>query len=274
MTSQALIIEDDQDTASLFSHILEFIGFNTEIIRTGEKALIRLKQTVPDIVLLDIQLSQNISGLNILDYIKGEERMDSCRVIVITGHPNLAENVGHKSDLVLLKPISAKQLSTMVMRLCPNHICENFLYNASYDGLTGLMNYARFKDRLSHATSRAKRTEGLIFAVLLINISEFIRLNRTYGQLLMNQFVLIFVERIQEQIREVDTFSRLSEDKFAILLENINNRSNASTVCTRINQTLDHPFLSQGQEISIDANIDIVYDDLINQVDTYLKKRS
>lgn len=274
MKSHALIIEDDQDTASLFSHILEFIGFKTEIVQTGEKALIRLRHNIPDIVLLDIQLSPDVSGVNILDYIKGEERLSKSRVIVITGHPNLVDTVANKADLVLLKPISARQLSTMVMRLCPDHICENFLYNASYDSLTGLMNYARFKDRLAHATSRAKRAEGLYFAVLFLKIREFAVLNRTHGQLLMNQVLFYFVERLQGQIRDVDTFSRLSEDKFAILLENINDPRNAAIVAARIRIALEPPYQIQGQEIPIQVSIETANKSLIEYLDAFLQAKS
>jgi diguanylate cyclase (GGDEF)-like protein len=270
MTSHALIIEDDQDTASLFSHILEFIGFATEIIRSGEQALSRLKQTVPDIVLLDILLGQNVTGINILDYIKGETRLNTSRVIVITGYPNLAESVGNRADLVLLKPISAKQLSTMVLRLCPNHVYENFLYTASHDAMTGLMNYARFKDRLAHSVSRAKRTDELLFAVLFIQLEGLDDVLNVNGQLIVNQVLLTFVEKVWTLIREIDTFSRLSEDKFAILLENIKDSNNASRVAERIQKDIRKPVNIQGQRISIDSTVEIAHDDLLERLDTYL----
>jgi diguanylate cyclase (GGDEF)-like protein len=269
--SRALIIEDDKDTASLFGHILEFIGFTTDIVQSGEKALTKLRHHTPDIVLLDMHLSLNVSGLNILDYIRREKRLNNSRIIVITGHPNLVETIGNKADLVLLKPVSAKQLSTMVLRLCPDHSCENFLYNASHDALTGLMNQARFKDRLTHAVSRVKRDSSLYFAVLVMQIDAFRTLKKQHGELLVNQVLLNFVERIRERIREVDTFCRLSEDKFAILLENIVDPVNAGLVVARIQAVLDDPFEIQSLEIPITVSIDIINEDLIEQVDAFLQ---
>jgi diguanylate cyclase (GGDEF)-like protein len=269
--SRALIIEDDKDTASLFSHILEFIGFTTDIVQSGEKALAKLRHHTPDIVLLDIHLSSNVSGLNILDYIRRSKRLQNSRIIVITGHPNLVDTIGNKADLVLLKPVSAKQLSTMVLRLCPDHNCENFLYNASHDPLTGLMNHARFKDRLTHAVSRVKRDSSLYFAVLVMRIDAFRALKKQHGELLVNQMLLNFVERIRERIREVDTFCRLSEDKFAILLENIVDPANASLVVARIQAVLDAPFEIQGLEIPITVSIDIINEDLVEQVDAFFQ---
>ena len=274
MSSQALIIEDDQDTASLFSHILEFIGFGTQIIRNAEFARARLHEMEPEIVLLDILLGQNVSGLNILDYIKSEERLRSCRVIVITGYANLAESVGDKADLVLLKPISAKQLSTMVLRLLPNHICENFLYNASHDPMTGLMNYARFKDRLTHAVSRIKRAENLRFTLLFVRINELDIIQRKHQLAGTNQILHAFVERVNEQIREVDTFARLSEDKFAILLENIKDPENAAIVVSRIRKSLERPFRIDQVLVPMDVFVEVASDDLLGSLDIFLAVNS
>lgn len=271
MKSHALIIEDDRDTASLFSHILEFIGFTAEIIQAGEHALERLTDCVPDIILLDINLSSDVSGLDILNYIKGEDRLVKSRVLVITGYPNLVDVIEKEADLVLIKPISARQLSTMVLRLCPDHICENFLHNASYDAVTGLMNYARLKDRLVHATRRAKRVSDLQFAIIFMRIEGIEALKNTYGQLLTNQVLLMFVGRLRGQVREVDTFSRLSEDKFGILLENINNPQNADIVATRIRVALEPTFEVQGQAIPIQVSIDTVFENLIEQMDAFLQ---
>jgi diguanylate cyclase (GGDEF)-like protein len=274
MCSYALIVEDDQDTASLFGHILEFIGFRTEIIRDPERVFSRLDQTIPDIVLLDIMLDQNVSGINILDYIKGEERLNACRVIVITGYPSLAETIEDQADLVLLKPISAKQLSTMALRMVPNHVSENFLYNASHDPLTGLMNYARFKDRLIHAVNRSKRTEDLIFALIFIQINQFTILQRVHGQAALNQVLESLVSSIKGEIREVDTFSRLTEDKFAILLEDIKDPSNASTIEKRLESAVNRPFPIQGKRIHLNIYIDGKEFELVQNLDDFLERQS
>ena len=67
-------------------------------------------------------------------------------------------------------------------------------------------------------------------------------IQRKHQLAVTNQILHAFVERLHEQIREVDTFSRLSEDKFAILLENIKDPENAVTVVGRIRKSLERPF--------------------------------
>ena len=115
----ALIIEDEQDVATLSSHVLKSLGFETEIIGLGDKALARLAVTAPDVVLLDLHLPHGVSGIDILHHIRADERLKATRVIIVTGQPHMAETLRDEADLVLLKPFSIDQLSDLVARLRP-----------------------------------------------------------------------------------------------------------------------------------------------------------
>jgi len=114
-----LIVEDDQDVAELYSHVLESSGFTTEILRTGEAALARLAATAPGLVVLDLNLPPHVSGADVLHHIRADPRLAETRVIVVTGHPDLADTVRDQADLVLLKPVDVSQLSDFVARLRP-----------------------------------------------------------------------------------------------------------------------------------------------------------
>ena len=115
----ALIIEDEEDIAVLCSHVLKSLGFETEIIHTGEAALERLAIIVPAVVLLDLNLPPGISGAAILRRIRADKRLAATRAIVVTGQPAIAETLQDEADLVLLKPFSISQLSDLVSRLHP-----------------------------------------------------------------------------------------------------------------------------------------------------------
>ncbi len=116
----SLIIEDDKDVAELYSHVLESLGLATEIVATGEAALARLAASVPALVLLDLNLPSNVSGAEVLRHIRADRRLVDTRVVVATGHPDLADAVRAEADLVLLKPIDVTQLSDFVARLRQN----------------------------------------------------------------------------------------------------------------------------------------------------------
>lgn len=116
---RTLIIEDDRDVAELYGRVLESLGFETEIIRTGEAASARLTLVVPAVVLLDLHLPPRISGIDVLHQIRADQRLTDTRVIVVTGHPELAETVGHEADAVLIKPVDVSELSDLIARLYP-----------------------------------------------------------------------------------------------------------------------------------------------------------
>ena len=50
------IIEDHEDAATIFSEALKAADFETEIIRSGDVALKRLSEAVPEMVILDLNL--------------------------------------------------------------------------------------------------------------------------------------------------------------------------------------------------------------------------
>jgi DNA-binding response OmpR family regulator len=60
-----------------------------------------------------------ISGIDVLHQIRIDKRLTETRVIVVTGHPGLAETVGHEADAVLIKPVDVSELSELVTRLYP-----------------------------------------------------------------------------------------------------------------------------------------------------------
>lgn len=112
----AFIIEDDEDASLIFSSALQEAGFECEIIRTGDKALTWLAETVPAVVVLDLDLP-GVSGMDILHHVRTDARLAETRVIVATAHPDLAAGLQDEADLVLFKPISYIQLRDLSRRV-------------------------------------------------------------------------------------------------------------------------------------------------------------
>jgi CheY-like chemotaxis protein len=118
-TPLALIVEDDVDLSIIFSESFKAAGFEAEIIRDGQVAARRLAETVPDVVALDLHLP-NVSGEEILDQIRADERLIETHVIITTADPRMAEPlVDRGATLVLIKPISFSQLRDLAKRLKP-----------------------------------------------------------------------------------------------------------------------------------------------------------
>jgi DNA-binding response OmpR family regulator len=112
----ALIVEDETDLAIIFSKALQEAGFETQIVRAGDTALMWLTSTTPQIVVLDLHLPR-VSGEEVLEQIRADERLAATKVIIATADPRMAETLQDRADLVLLKPIGFSQLRDLAARL-------------------------------------------------------------------------------------------------------------------------------------------------------------
>jgi DNA-binding response OmpR family regulator len=113
---QALVVEDGEDASIIFAKALQEAGFECEIIRTGDKALVRLAETTPAVVVLDLNLP-HVSGVEILRQIRADARLAETHVIVATAFSHLAADIEEKADLVLTKPVGFVQLRDLAKRV-------------------------------------------------------------------------------------------------------------------------------------------------------------
>jgi DNA-binding response OmpR family regulator len=114
----AFVIEDDAVIAQIFGVAVKEAGFEVEAIHDGVKAIKRLKETRPDLVLLDLHLP-GISGIQVLDEIRNNPRLQGVRVLVISADATQTEFLRANADMVAIKPIGFHQLKSMVERLKP-----------------------------------------------------------------------------------------------------------------------------------------------------------
>ena len=120
MSELALIVEDDEDLASIFAEALRGIGYEVELVADGSLAQERLKNGAPPfLILLDMHLP-HVSGADLLtNLIKRDERFANTMVIITTADARMGDTYGDQVDFVLIKPISFVQLRDLTSRLMP-----------------------------------------------------------------------------------------------------------------------------------------------------------
>lgn len=114
----ALIVEDDKDSARLYSRILVPMGYDYQIVPDQESAITRLGEIEPQMVLLDMSLTKwkrDTAGAVILNKIRQDERLKNTRVIVVTAYSVLADEVVNDVEGILIKPISAVKLKDLIL---------------------------------------------------------------------------------------------------------------------------------------------------------------
>ncbi len=127
---------------------------------------------------------------------------------------------------------------------------------AYYDVLTGLPNRSLFNDRLAHCIEKANRGNGML-AVIFIDLDNFKYINDTLGHFVGDQFLQMVSERMMSVIRKDDTVARLGGDEFVIILEKINNISDAGLIAKKIIGLVTQPFSLSNQEVFSGASIGI-----------------
>ncbi len=79
-----LVVDDDPDTLTYLSTVLEDNGYATLSAKDGTEALQRIEEKLPDLVALDIAMPEK-SGVAVYRALKEDDRLRSIPVIIITG---------------------------------------------------------------------------------------------------------------------------------------------------------------------------------------------
>lgn len=128
---------------------------------------------------------------------------------------------------------------------------------ARIDALTGLLNRRSFDRRLTEEHNRAKRFNKP-YALALIDIDHFKRINDTYGHPAGDAVLAQLGQVLAQQFREVDVKARYGGEEFAIILPEISG-STAKTVAERVRRAIaETPFvLPDGREIGATVSMGV-----------------
>ena len=111
-----LVVEDNQDVGRLFVEILQVAGHKPELIESGEQALDRLQTVTPALLLLDLKLP-DMSGLEVIDRMRQDDRLKNTKVAVITADLSQVNEAHQHADVVLVKPVDYTQIRETLAEL-------------------------------------------------------------------------------------------------------------------------------------------------------------
>lgn len=114
-----LIVEDELDAAEMFAEMMRVSGYRVLKAYSSGPAMMLLSAEIPDVVLLDIMMP-DISGLEVLRYIRREPRLQHIPVIILSAK-NLPSDIKAGLDagatLYLTKPIGYQELKSAVEKV-------------------------------------------------------------------------------------------------------------------------------------------------------------
>jgi diguanylate cyclase (GGDEF)-like protein/PAS domain S-box-containing protein len=147
---------------------------------------------------------------------------------------------------------------------------EQLQHNLFHDPLTNLPNRRLFLDRLNGAFGRA-RDAAWPYTLLLANVDHFKVFNETMGTTAGDHVLLELGRRLANRLREDETMARressgapseamlfrLGGDEFAVLLDAVDDPSDALRVAKSIQTAVAEPFFVETREMRVSASIGI-----------------
>jgi diguanylate cyclase (GGDEF)-like protein/PAS domain S-box-containing protein len=134
------------------------------------------------------------------------------------------------------------------------------------DSLTGLPNRVLFIDLLERAISRSKRRRDYQFALVILGLDRFKTVSNSLGLSMADRVLVEVADRLQVCLRATDavtrgghgfTLARLGGDEFTVLLDDIDDASDAVRVAERLREALQRPFDIDGQQLFVTASAGI-----------------
>jgi DNA-binding response OmpR family regulator len=122
-----LIVEDHEDTRSLYKYVLELHGYDVIETDRGEEAIRLATDLHPDLVLMDTNLPE-IDGLTATQRMREQASLRDLPIIFVSGHaqPELrAAALAAGGDDYLVKPMSLSDLEASVDKHLANGRSKN-----------------------------------------------------------------------------------------------------------------------------------------------------
>ncbi|WP_239618101.1 bifunctional diguanylate cyclase/phosphodiesterase [Cohnella mopanensis] len=133
---------------------------------------------------------------------------------------------------------------------------EHLKYLAHFDPLTGLPNRTLLYELMNEATAQAARGKRNL-AVLFVDLDRFKMVNDSLGHSIGDKLLQQVAGRLSASVTKNDIVSRLGGDEFIVVLQNLQEPSEAITTAKHIISCMKRPFLVEDNELYLTASIGI-----------------
>jgi two-component system phosphate regulon response regulator PhoB len=155
MNPNILIVEDEEALTLLLRYNLEAAGYDVDTVARGDEADVRLKETAPDLVILDWMLP-GLSGIELCRRLRAQPETRQLPIIMLTARGEESERIrglATGADDYIVKPFSVPELVARVNAL---------LRRAAPERVADVLSFGEVAiDREKKRVSRAGRTVDL-----------------------------------------------------------------------------------------------------------------
>ena len=275
-----LVVDDSMVFRKQMQKLLENMFFNVITVAHGEEALgILSVRNEIDLVLTDYHMPV-MDGLELTYEIRKNHTKNELAILAVSSNKDNEVNaifLKTGANDFITKPFSKEEFSCRInntiealenIQIVTNH--------ANRDYLTGLYNRRYFFDSMSDYEEEVKES-GEHFAVAMIDIDHFKKINDTYGHDIGDKIIIALSEILRTSTSHRDVVARFGGEEFCVVLKNIN-RYSAKDIFERIRSEIEsfsfhverEVYIKFTVSIGLVMNSDEALEEIINQADMML----
>lgn len=247
--SRVLYIEDSKTQAAIISKTLKALGLQVDCYATAEAGIKAFRKSAYDLVITDVLLRGENSGLTLVRQIRSTPGVRSrVPILTITGFDDLArrmELLRAGTNDYITKPVVKEELAIRVTNLINNKLLADKvvrqqakLYElAVTDQLTKCYNRHGFKEFTDKYLANAMRRQEPV-GLLMIDLDHFKRINDTYGHDVGDQVLRAVGKFLIDECRTDDLVARFGGEEFIVFLPNCS-KSSSLILARRLRKNLE-----------------------------------
>lgn len=227
-----ILLVDDSRTILKHAEIVLKDEYRISTANSGKEALEFIKQTKPDLVLLDINMPE-MDGFETLERIRLIPGCDELPVVFLSAETDVKTEIkvlGMGAMDFIRKPLEPQLVSSRLNRIFMiEETKKNLTLNACQDVLTGLWNRQYLEEQVQNYGQ-----SGGVGVFALLDLDNFKTINDTCGHIVGDAVLIKFAETLKEQVRKDDIVCRIGGDEFVLFLKNCKAKSDYVTIIHKL----------------------------------------
>lgn len=224
-----LIVDDDSINCLLAKHALAQ-EYKAIAVKSGKEALAFLEKTIPDLILMDIEMPE-MNGKEVVRQIKACEKWSAIPIVFLTADVNPmteAECLQCGAEDYITKPFVPDVMKSRVAKILESHELRKDLelelekktLKSLTDALTGLNNRDYLEKELTRLLENGH--SGTLF---MTDLDNFKSMNDTYGHMVGDEVLIKFAEALKYYSCEKDIVCRLGGDEFVAFFTDLTDKA-------------------------------------------------
>lgn len=251
-----LLVDDVTLNIKCASEILKD-SYEIVAVKSGRKALLALKENIPDLILLDEEMPE-MSGYDVLERIKAEANLADIPVIFLT-EDQKKENKDKGLSLgaadYICKPFDPKDMHTRIEKVLQSSERAENSSGMRKDLLTGLPDKRYLAENLDQVAQN--KGKGVF---MLLDLDNFRLVNENYGYGIGDQVLAKAAQVLEEEAPYGDMVCRIEDDEFAIFLQGEYERDKIRNVIRRIIAGMEYEigeYLAEDNDFKVSVSVGV-----------------